>query len=122
MMSNLLSSVFDTFTMTNYFRLECSKVQNYCLEKYFRLETAEDEEEFDEYVRLELDDSDEVQETIGWDFVEIEMDEVVGVEVVQLPDTAKFEEVVGVEITPEKLDSVDLSDFIAVDKSVTCLN
>ena len=101
MMSNLVSSVFDTLTMTNYFRLECSKVENFRLEKYFRLEVAENEE-FDEYVRLEVDNSGNVEETIGLDFDEIELEEVVGLEVVQLPDTAKLEEVVGVEISVEK--------------------
>jgi hypothetical protein len=120
MMSNLLLSVFDTLTMTNYFRLGCSKVENFRLEKYFRLEVAKDEEEFDEYVRLEVDDLGNVEETIGLGFDEIELEEVVGLEVVQLPDTAKLEEVVGVEISVEK-DYDEFSNLLWVDKSITRL-
>jgi hypothetical protein len=110
-MSNYLSSLFDSVTFTNYFRLECIPVQNFHLNKYFRLGTdAEEIEEFDEYVRLEIKDSGEVEEVVGLEMPEAELDEVVGVEIEILPDTAKFEEVVGVEIQIEE-DYDDLSDI-----------
>ena len=109
-MSKLLSSVFDTLTMTKYFRLECKKVPNFRFEKYFRVEVPEEVEEFDEYFRVEVSDSGEIQETIGLELVDIELDEVVGMELIQQPDSVEFEEVVGLEISYEE-DWDDLSDF-----------
>ena len=47
---------------------------------------------------------------LGWSWLDIELDEVVGMELVQLPDTVEFEEVVGLEISNEE-EWDDLSDF-----------
>ena len=96
--------------MTNYFRLECKKVPNFRFEKYFRVEVPEEVEEFEEYVRIEVSDSGEIEETVGLELADIEFDEVVGMELIQLPDTVELEEVVGLEISNED-DWDDLSDL-----------
>jgi hypothetical protein len=109
-MADFLCSVFDTLTMTNYFRLECNNVPAFRFEKYFRVEVPEEVEEFEEYVRIGVSDSGEIEETVGLELADIEYDEVVGMELIQLPDTVELEEVVGVEISNED-DWDDLSEL-----------
>jgi hypothetical protein len=109
-MSALVSAVFDTLTMTNYFRLECQKVRNFRLEKYVRVEVPEEFEEFNEYVRIEVSDSGKIKETVGLELAELQLDEVIGMELVQRPDTVEFEEVVGLESSNEE-GWDNLSDF-----------
>ena len=101
-MSGFPLSVFDTLTMTNYFRFERKKVPTFRFEKYFRVEVPEEVEEFDEYVRVEVSDSGAIQETVGLELADTEFDEVVGMELVRRPDTVVLEEVVGLEISDEK--------------------
>jgi hypothetical protein len=96
-MSNLITSVFDTVTMTNYFRLECFPVRDMSFDRYFRIEVDPEVEELEEYVRLEVDDYGNVEEVIGLEVSEVEWEEVVGMEL-KVVERTEFEEVVGLEI------------------------
>jgi hypothetical protein len=82
--------------MTNSCRLDCIGAQNIRLDEYVRVAIQPVEPEFDEYVRLEIDASGNIEEVVGMEVTyEIELEEVVGMEVVALPSTTDFKEVIG---------------------------
>jgi len=58
------------------------------LHRYFRLEIPSEFQEIEEYVRIEIKESGDVEETIGLKINELEIEEVVGLELVE-PDSAK---------------------------------
>jgi hypothetical protein len=122
-MSELLKTHFDGVTMVPYFRLEYLPRKNFELEKYFRLEVVpkpmdDDDDEFEEYFRLEINEEGELEEVIGLDFSayeddesDYEFDEVVGLNLRRLPDTFELEETVGLEIFEDE-DDYDLCDLV----------
>jgi hypothetical protein len=120
-MSELLKTVFDSVKTVPYFRLEYIGVKNFELRRYFRLEVIPkptDVEEFEEYVRLELNEEGEIEEVIGLDFSasddesDYELDETVGLHFKRLPDTFELEETIGLKIYEDDDDYGDLSDLV----------
>lgn len=81
-MKNIHYSAFDSTAIANIISV---KFQQFRLEPYFRLEAElKDGEEFDEYVRLEIDENGEVDEVIGLEVNGYEWNEVVGLDLVEV--------------------------------------
>jgi hypothetical protein len=53
----------------------------------------------DEYVSVEIKEFGAIEEVIGLDFSVTELDEIVGIKVLQLPDAKKFEKVAELEVS-----------------------
>jgi hypothetical protein len=119
-MSELLKTL--GVKMVPYFRLEYICVKNFELQRYFRLEVVPkptDDEEFEEYVRLEVNEEGEIEEVVGLDFSaseddgsDYELDETVGLNFKRLPDTFELEETIGLEIYKDVDDYGDLSELV----------
>jgi hypothetical protein len=78
--------------------------------QYFRLEIPGDFQEIEEYVRIEIKENGEIDETVGLKINELEFDEVVGLEIV----FSDFSEMAGLECPLDNEDYDALADFYDV--------
>ena len=97
MSSQVMSTVATCFN--SYTRIQVLQKEHIETHKYFRLSFKEPKfEDFQQYVRLEVTEHGELEETIGFEVPEIELEETVGIEI-EVVRRSVIEEVVGLEIT-----------------------
>jgi hypothetical protein len=73
---NLLARFVSNMTNTTI-----AKPVNVRLRPYVRLEIPDEFQDVEEYVRIEIHDGGEIEETVGLKINEVEFDEIVGLEV-----------------------------------------
>lgn len=106
--SGILCSVFDSVTTTEYFRLECIDVKEVQLEEYVRVVVVAVDPTLEEYFRLEVDESGEVEEVVGIEIkCDWELEVIVGMEILESESDIEFDVVVGLEISHTFIDDYD---------------